>query len=118
MGRPLTPAITNTYMECSKDMAMNRAVGKPPLWSRYVDGSFVVWKHIIEDLHTLLHNRNNSGTSNKFTVESEVDGPFRFMDVSVMEKEDSLTTTVHRIPSHTGRYLATITMILCRGSEK
>jgi hypothetical protein len=118
MGSPLTPAITNTYMECSKDITMNRAVDKPPLRSRYVDGSFVVWKHIIEDLHNLLHNLNNLRTSNKFTVETEVDGQFRFLDVSGMKKEGSLTITVYRKPSHTGRYISIILMILCTGSEK
>ena len=45
MRRPLIPAITNTCMECSKDMAMNRVVDKPSLRLRYVDGSFFVWKH-------------------------------------------------------------------------
>jgi len=118
MGRPLTPAITNTYMECSKDMAMNRAVVKPSLWSRYVDGSFVVWKHIIEEPHNLLHNLNNLRASNKFTVETEVDGQFRFLDVSVTKKKGSLTTTEYRKPSHKGRYLSTILMVPCTGSEK
>jgi len=53
-NKRMAMAITDTYMECSKDMAMNRAVGKPSLWSRYVNGSFVFWKHIIEDLHNLF----------------------------------------------------------------
>ena len=74
MGGSLSPAISNTYMECSEDMAMKRAVGKPSLWSRYVDGSFVVWEHINEDLHKLLRILNNIRTSNKFTVETEVNG--------------------------------------------
>jgi len=34
------------------------------------------------------------------------------------EEELSLTTTVYRKPSHTGRYLSTILMILSAGSEK
>ena len=111
-------AISDTYMECSKDMAMNTAVGKPSLWSRYVDGSFVAWKHIIEDLHNLLYNLHNLRKSNKFTVETEVDGQFRFLNISVMKKKGSLTTTVYGKPSHTGKYLSTILMILCTGSEK
>ena len=78
----------------------------------------VVWKHIIEDLHNLLYNLNNLRTSYKFTVETEVDGQFRFLDVSVMKKESSLTTTVYRKPSHTGRYLSTILMILCTGKRE
>jgi hypothetical protein len=83
-----------------------------------VNGSFVTWKHIIEDLHNLLHNLNKLRTSKKFTVETEVDGQFRFLDVSVMKKEGSLTTTVYWEPSHTGRYFSTFMMILCKGSEK
>jgi len=51
-------------------------------------------------------------------VETEVDGQFRFLDVSVMKKEGSLTSTVYREPSHTGRHFSTFLIILCKGSAK
>lgn len=92
-------------MECFKYKAMNREVVKPSLWSRYVDGSCRLETYYLR-------------TSYKFTVETEVDGQFRFLDVSVMKKESSLTTTVYRKPSHTGRYLSTILMILCTGKRE
>jgi hypothetical protein len=47
----------------------------------------VVWKHIIEDLHYILHNLNNLRTSYKFTVETEVDGQFRFLDVQLWRRK-------------------------------
>jgi len=72
---------------------------------KYMDDTFVIWKHTIEAFHNFLYNLNNSRTFIKFTEEIYVNGHLPFLDVLVMKKEGSVTITAHRKPTHTERYL-------------
>jgi hypothetical protein len=72
---------------------------------KYMDDTFVIWKHSIEAFHNFLYHLNNSRTFIKFIEEAGANGHLRFLDVLIVKKEGSLTITVHRKPTHTGRYL-------------
>ncbi|GJQ78954.1 hypothetical protein Trydic_g120 [Trypoxylus dichotomus] len=44
----LAPVIANFYMEFLESRALDTAVQKPLCWYRYVDDTFVVWRHSIK----------------------------------------------------------------------
>jgi len=103
MGSSLSPVVINVYMEFFKDMVMS-VVCKPALWlntwmTLLSSGSIVLrlstFFYIVSVIQGPLSN----------LLRKHVNGHLPFLDVLVVKKEGSLTITVHRKPTHTGRYL-------------
>ena len=105
MGSPLCPIIANLYMEEFETKALNTAPNPPTLWKRFVDDTFVVIKKCHQE--EFFHHINSIEDSIQFTAEdTHADGTLPFLDVLVIPQPDgSLSTTVHRKPTHTGQYL-------------
>jgi hypothetical protein len=51
MGSFLSPIVCNIYMEHFEKLALDSAQHKPSLWLRYIDDTFVVWRHGPDQLH-------------------------------------------------------------------
>lgn len=45
MGSPLSPIVTNLFMEYFKAKSLSSARLLPKLWKRYVDDTNVIWSH-------------------------------------------------------------------------
>jgi hypothetical protein len=45
MGLPITPVITNIYMESFEQQAICLVAKKLAHWYRYADDTFVIWTH-------------------------------------------------------------------------
>ena len=101
----IIPVIADIYMEYFKDMAIETSKYKPSLWLRYVDDTFVIWKHGKVRLDEFLSHLNSCRDSISFTMDFEVDGSTPFLDVRVTRKGNRLQTSVYRKPAHTDRYL-------------
>ena len=105
MGSPLSPVIANLYLESLEASAILSAPLKPRVWVRYVDDTFVVWPHGLDNLSVFHSHLDQQHPSIKFTVEQEQDGQLPFLDVLVMKVEGRLVTSVYRKPTHTERYI-------------
>ena len=105
MGSPLSPIMSNIYMENFEDEVINQSMSKPKMWLRYVDDTFVIWPHGTEKLNQFLESLNNHAPSIKFTMEVESNKQLPFLDVLVERDDDKLQTKVYRKATHTGRYL-------------
>jgi hypothetical protein len=105
MGSALSPVVSNIFMEHSEELVLGTANHRPSLWLRYVDDTFVIWPHGPDKLQEFFDHINSLRPSISFTMETEADNKIPFLDVLVIKKQSTITTTVYRKPSHTGYYL-------------
>ena len=104
MGSPLSPVVTNLYMEACENRALQLAPLQPRMWVRYVDDTFVLWPHGKEELES-FHNLLNSIPSIQFTREEEEGGSLSFLDVKLTKEGGKILTGVHKKSTHTDRYI-------------
>ena len=63
MGSPLSPGIANIFMEHFEDLAIRTATNQPYLWLRYVDDTFVIWRHGQKGLEDFPNHFNSIRSS-------------------------------------------------------
>ena len=108
MGSPLSPVMTNLFMEEFEKKALATSTLKSRFWFRYVDDTLSSsWAHGLENLHRYLEHINSLHPFIKFTLEMQKeDKTIPFLDVLLIIQEDgSLGHKVYRKPTHTDRYL-------------
>ena len=107
MGSPISPVITNIFMEYFEKEALRKTSKKPEVWFRYVDDTFVIWRHGRAELRKFLIFLNNQQIPNiHFTIDIEENGKLPFLDILISKKADgTLGHQVYRKPTHTDRYL-------------
>ena len=106
MGSPLSPVISNLFMEHFEQEAIDRAKYKPTCWFRYVDDTFVIWPHGKDLLDDFLEHLNSLHPNICFTMEMELNQRLPFLDVEIYRKPNgTLGHAVHRKKTHTNRYL-------------
>ena len=71
MGSPLSPVLSNLFMEEFEEKALVSAAHPSKYWGRYVDDTGVVQKKEFED--ELFEHINSQHPSIKFTTEREGD---------------------------------------------
>ncbi|XP_043257984.1 uncharacterized protein LOC122400526 [Colletes gigas] len=106
MGSPISPVVADIFMEHLEKTILENAPAKPTAWFRYVDDTFVIWRHGREALNSFHNFINLIHPSIKFTVEIEKNQQIPFLDVLVNRKHNgTLGHKVYRKPTHTDRYL-------------
>lgn len=71
MGSPLSPVITNFFMEDFEERALVQATHKLLCWFCYADDTFVIWLHRTKKLERLLNHLNGLLRNIHFTTERE-----------------------------------------------
>ena len=105
MGSPLSPVVANIYMEYFENLAIKSTTKKPTIWLRYVDDTFVIWRHGKEQLKGFLEHLNSIKDNIKFTMEEEKQGQLHFLEVLVERVTQQFHTSVFRKPTHTDSYI-------------
>ena len=105
MGSNLSPVIiAKMVMEDLEEQALSTFHNPPSIWVRYVDDVYAIAK--IENVDAFHKHRNKINSSIQFTVEMDTSGSIVFLDVLFTHELDgSLSTSIFRKPTHTGRYL-------------
>ncbi|XP_018307957.1 uncharacterized protein [Mycetomoellerius zeteki] len=105
MGSPISPVIANIFMEHFEKEALGKTPKKPEVWFRYVDDTFVIWRHGRADLRKFLIFLNKQHPNSHFTMDIEENGKLPFLDVLVSKKADGTLGyhQVYRKPTHTDR---------------
>jgi len=106
MGSPISPVIANIFMEHFEKEALTKTPKKPEVWFRYVDDTFVIWRHGRAELCKFFIFLNNQHPNIHFTINIKENGKLTFLYVLVSKKADgTLGHQVYRKPTHTDRYL-------------
>ena len=105
MGSPLSPIVANIYMENFEVEAIRSAPSPSQFWKRYVDDTFTILESSKKE--EFLEHLNSIDQQIQFTAEEpREDGAMPFLDILVSPGRDgSLSTSVHRKPTHTDLYL-------------
>ena len=102
MGSPVSVTVANLVMESVEQRALSTYSSPPFFWKRYVDDICTALP--CDQIQSFLIHLN---PSIQFTFESESDGKLAFLDTEVAHHSDgSLSTTVYRKKTSTGKYLA------------
>nr|XP_023022390.1 uncharacterized protein LOC111510687 [Leptinotarsa decemlineata] len=104
MGSLLSPVIANLFMEKFEKKAMDTFDFKTTFWLRYVDDTFVIWRHWRNRLNLFLDHINAQHPSIKFTIATEQEQLIDFLDVLVERRGMKLTHIVYRKLTYTDRY--------------
>jgi hypothetical protein len=83
MGSPLSPIISTFFMEDFEEVALSRATYNPTCWFCYVDDTFVIWPHGLEELNNFLNHFRNI----QLTME-RVEWPPSFLDIDIYRRSD------------------------------
>ena len=104
MGSPISPLISNLFMEEFEVKALSTCPHPPFLWLRFVDDIFVINK--AEHSQALLQHINNQDPHIQVIVEPTQQSSLLFLDNLVtIEPNNTFSTTVYRKPTHTDQYL-------------
>jgi len=104
MDSPISPVIANIFMQHFEKEALRKTSKKPKF--RYVDDTFVIWRHGRAELRKFLIFLNNQHPNIHFTIVIEENGKLSFLDVLVSKKANgTLGHQVYRKLTHTDRYL-------------
>ena len=95
MGNPLSPLLSNLYMEFFEKRFLPNIINIPLKWFRYVDDILTVLPAGI-DVNDLLFNLNNQVPSIKFTLELEKDNCLPFLDVLIYREPFQCKFSIYR----------------------
>ena len=83
---------------------MSTMSAKPKLWHRYVDDVLAIVKRATID--STLQHLNSQHPDIAFTKEVVSNGRLPYLDATIRRNGNRVTTSVHRKPTDTGRYLS------------
>ena len=92
------------FMSRLEEDAMSTMSAKPKLWHRYVDDVLAIVKRATID--STLQHLNSQHPDIAFTMEVESNGRLPYLDATIRRNGNRVTTSVHRKPTDTGRYLS------------
>ena len=104
MGNPLSPVLSNLYMEFFETKYLPRILPNGALWFRYVDDIFCIWP-LTANIEYFLVSLNNCVPSIKFTYEVEANGCLSFLDVNIFRGNSGFKFSVFRKPTNVCSYI-------------
>ena len=104
MGNPLSPVLSNLYMEFFETRFLPNILPPGVLWFRYVDDIFCIWP-FNENVNTFLLELNSQVHSINFTYEEERDCCLPFLDVNVHRTPNGFRFSVFRKPTNVCSYI-------------
>ena len=105
MGSPLGPSLANTFLSYYKKNWLNSCPRgfKPVYYRRYVDHIFVFFKSN-DHLKYVQKFLNSCHINMPFSMETERQNKFSFLDIEVIREQGKFSTTIYYKPTFSGVY--------------
>jgi len=87
MGSPLSPILSDLVMRDLEENVLNSLNIQPILYYRYEDD--IILSTYEEEIHSILKKFNSYHLRLKFTMESEVNHAFNFLDITLYKKQQN-----------------------------
>lgn len=104
MGNPLSPVLSNLYMEFFEKKLLSNILPSNAVWFRYVDDVLCLWP-CSENIEGFLPLLNNLAPSIKFTIEYEDDCKLPFLDCMIHRLGKTFKFSVYRKPTNVCSYI-------------
>ena len=105
MGNPLSPVLSNIYMEFFETKLLSSILDPTVVWMRYIDDVICLWPYH-DDLNKFLEKLNGLVPSIKFSYEVEVDGRLPFLDVYANKNSNNrFDYDIYRKPTSNNSYI-------------
>ena len=104
MGNPLSPVLSNLYMEFFEKNLLADILPCNVIWLRYVDDILCLWP-CSEDVDSFLTHLNNLVPSIKFTLEVENDCKLPFLDCLIHRVDRTFLFDIYRKPTNVCSYI-------------
>ena len=99
MGNPLSPVLSNMYMEFFEKYLLSQILPAGVHWYRYVDDIFCLWPCNL-NYDVFLDNLNSLVPSIKFTLEIENNNKLPFLDMMIYRCDNNFKFDVYRKPTN------------------
>ena len=104
MGNPLSPVLSNLYMEFFESRILCNILPPNVIWYRYVDDIICIWP-LEENVNNFLTNLNDLVPSIKFTMESENDSSLPFLDCMIHRVDKTFKFNIFRKATNVSAYV-------------
>ena len=105
MGNPLSPVLSNIYMEFFEKNLLTKIKYNSIVWYRYIDDILCLWPEN-ENLNEFLDKLNNLANTIKFTVEIEKQKSLSFLDVLIYRETNNIFKfDVYRKPTSNNSFI-------------
>ena len=105
MGSPLGPSLVNAFLSYHEKNWLNSCTQgfKPVFYRSYVDDIFVLFKSN-DHLKYFQEFLNSCHINMSFSMETERQKKFSFLDIEVIREQGKFSTTIYRKPAFSGVY--------------
>lgn len=104
MGNPLSPVLSNLYMEYFETCFLPKICNFTLPWFRYVDDILCLWPSN-KNAHLFLDQLNNLVPSISFKIEEECNNMLPFLDTMIIKEDSRLKFKVYRKPTLVDAYI-------------
>nr|CAH8867590.1 unnamed protein product [Trichobilharzia regenti] len=105
MGSSLGPLLADCFMSSLENNPLSPTIDDFQLYKRYIDDTFIICDENC-DLKNLLQIFNNAHPNIDFTLETESDEMFHFLDVHLTRNvNNSLKRSIYKKPTWNGQFI-------------
>ena len=104
MGNPISPVLSNLYMEFFEKYELSKILPQGIHWYRYVDDILCLWP-TTHNHNVFLSDLNSLVPSIKFTLEIENNNILPFLDINIHRTERTFKFSIYRKPTNILQYV-------------